>query len=281
MYLTFAGMEKVAQISQNTQAIKNREAVLVLLKQEYAALRSTMHVQAPVASAGPIAQAAVLAAPEMDLIVKKRQMERDDALFEMEMAERKQRLLQLTADSEREHLIKIADSYRELCQDTVMDERMRLMLKDGFMNLALAAQKGFPCQGLLTDGGGVSPNTPTSLSLVANDLKLKIADGDWQSIGIELSNRYYALHGKRPSKHRQTIDGKILEVCDYYERDRPLLEEVLRWHVGGRDSEQNGEQASPKKDRKKSGNKSKKEHEQNNGQKKIQNFMSSRQEKDV
>ena len=263
--------------------IKNREAVLVLLKQQHAALRSTMHVQAPVASAGPVAQAqaAVLAAPEMDLIVRKRQMEREDALFDMEMAERKQRLLQLTADSEREHLIKIADSYRELCQDTVMDERMRLMLKDGFMNLALAAQKGSPCQGLLTDGEGVSPNTPTSLSLVANDLKLKIADGDWQSIGIELSNRYYALHGKRPSKHRQTINGKILEVCDYYELDRPLLEEVLRWHVGRQESEQNGEHASEKKDGKKSGKKSKKECEQNSGQKKIQNFMSSRQETDV
>ena len=44
IYLTYAGAEKVAQLSQNPHAIKNREAVLNLLKQQYAALRDTMHV---------------------------------------------------------------------------------------------------------------------------------------------------------------------------------------------------------------------------------------------
>ena len=44
IYLTYAGAEKVAQLSQNPYAIQNREAVLNLLNQQYAALRDTMHV---------------------------------------------------------------------------------------------------------------------------------------------------------------------------------------------------------------------------------------------
>ena len=174
------------------------------------------------------------AVDELSLARKRRMEELEIEQLEVEIASKKLANEAMARDSEREHLIKIGDRYRELCQDTVMDERMRLMLKDGFMNMALAAQKGVPCQGLLANGGGVSPNTPISLSLVANDLKLKIADGDWKRIGIEVSKRYLALHGKRPSKHRQTVGAQILDVNDYYESDRPLVEEVLRWHVGGR-----------------------------------------------
>jgi hypothetical protein len=134
-------------------------------------------------------------------------------------------------------LIKIADRYRELCQDTVMDERMRLMLKDGFLNMAMAAQQAPPCQALLTNGGpvGVSPNKPISLPSVAMNLGLKIADSDFISIGREVSKRYFQLHGERPPKHDQSCNGgKILTVNSYFERDRPLVEEVLRWHAGGR-----------------------------------------------
>ena len=197
-------------------------------------------INANAASNSPIAQMARSslgiepAVDELSLTRKRRMEELEIEQLEVEIASKKLANEAMARDSEREHLIKIGDRYRELCQDTVMDERMRLMLKDGFMNMALAAQKGAPCQGLLANGGGVSPNTPISLSLVANDLKLKIADGDWKRIGIEVSKRYLALHGKRPSKHRQTVGAQILDVNDYYESDRPLVEQVLRWHVGGR-----------------------------------------------
>ena len=54
IHLTFAGMEIVAQRSGNAQAIKNREAVLVLLKQLQAEQRASVQVQAPAASAMPV-----------------------------------------------------------------------------------------------------------------------------------------------------------------------------------------------------------------------------------
>lgn len=213
------------------------------------------------------------AVDDLSLARKRRMEELEIERLEVEIASKKMTNEAMARNSEREHLIKIADSYRELCLDTVMDERMRLMLKDGFMNMALAAQKGSPCQGLLTDGGGVSPNTPISLSMVANDLGLKIADGDWQSIGLELSNRYFALHGKRPEKHPQTVGGKIMDVCNYYERDRPLMVEVFRWHVEKQESEQTSEQTSGKKLGKKRGKKTGKNSGQSDGQGNIINYM--------
>ena len=54
IFLTYAGMVKVAQLSENPQAIKNREKVLVLLKQKHAELRSTMHVSTSAAPARPV-----------------------------------------------------------------------------------------------------------------------------------------------------------------------------------------------------------------------------------
>jgi hypothetical protein len=54
------------------------------------------------------------------------------------------------------------------------------------------------------------------------------------SIGTELSKRYVAKHGKLPSKHDQFCDGRVTRVNSYTEEDRPLVEQVLRWHADGR-----------------------------------------------
>jgi hypothetical protein len=132
----------------------------------------------------------------------------------------------------REHLIELTSHYRELCQDTVMDERARLMLKDSFLNMAMNQQSSQAAsgQGLLTNG--VSPNKPISLSSVALELGLKIPENDFIAIGREVSRRYFELHGKKPPKHDQLIKGKVTLVNSYVESDRPIVEEVLRAHAG-------------------------------------------------
>ena len=138
-------------------------------------------------------------------------------------------------DSAREHLTKIKDSYRELCEDTVMDERARLILKDNFLNMAmLQAPARGSGQGLLGGHGALNPNKPISLSLVVGELGLKIPSNELISIGAELKKRYVEKHGKEPGKHEQLCGGRMTRVNSYMESDRPLLEEVLHWHVAGR-----------------------------------------------
>ena len=133
-------------------------------------------------------------------------------------------------DSDRDHLTKVTIQYNDLCNNTVIDERARLMLKDGFLNMAMAAQQGLPTQCLIQNGPNVSPNKPISITSVAKDLGLVIPDNEYKSIGIKVSNCYNKLYGKRPEKHDQIIGGKVIPVCNYVESDRPLMEEVLREH---------------------------------------------------
>jgi hypothetical protein len=119
-----------------------------------------------------------------------------------------------------------------------MDQRARLMLKDGFLNMAMAAQQGQPGQGsqaLITNGSQVSPNKPISLSSVAVELGFKIPDNEFIGIGKKVSSRYFQLHGKPPTKHDQLIKGKVTLVNSYMESDRPIVEEVLREHVAASD----------------------------------------------
>jgi hypothetical protein len=177
---------------------------------------------------------------KLGLTRKRRKEELEIELLEAEVATRKltnaamvltNAAMELTnativRDSDRDHLTKVTIQYNELCNNTVIDERARLMLKDGFLNMAMAAQQGQPTE--------VPANKPISISSVAKDLGLVIPDNEYQSIGIKVSNRYFKLHGKRPEKHDQIFRGKVIPVCNYVESDRPLLEEVIREHCANK-----------------------------------------------
>ena len=229
VYLTFDGMEKVAQISQNPRAIKNREAVLILLKKEYAALRATMHVQAPVASSGPVAQAK--ASPEMDVVVRKRQMERDDALFEMELAERKQQLLQLTMTTQKT----LMDTYRSLCPNMVIDDRARLMFKDNLLNIASQSTSSSitSVSSHMAIGNGIPAVTnaspkPLTISTVAAEMGLNLDNKQLKEVGRRMARWYRVEYGEEPGTHEQFVEGAVRFVKSYTDRDRGKLESVIK-----------------------------------------------------
>lgn len=267
----------------------------------------TLHaeINANAVSNAPICQlarASVNASPEpvQDTLslTRKRQLEREDALFEMEMAERKERLLRMSTETQRmstETKVKMAEAqvklerdlnltihermemYKSLCPYKEIDDRAKIMFKDTLMNITSQSAFTVSAGSQLAIGNGFEPSFKSiSISSVADDLKLKFEEGDWQKIGLELSNRYKALHGDRPPKHSQLVGGKPCDVCDYYEPDRPLMEEVCRWYAEKKESERNGEQGKKGKKGKKGGKKS-----EDKGQKKIQSFMSSRQQMGV
>jgi hypothetical protein len=170
---------------------------------------------------------------DLSLVRKRRMEELEIERLEAEIEAKKLSNAAMARDSVREHITKVTSSYLELCQDTVMDERARLMLKDSFLNMAMV-QQGQSGQALIANHQGVSPNKPISLSSIAAELGLNIPDDDFISIGKEVSKRYFKLHGKKPPKHDQLIKGKVTLVNSYTESDRPIVEEVLRWHAAGR-----------------------------------------------
>jgi hypothetical protein len=252
--LTFQGILKLIMMVSGEKAALYRSAMVKILSRYYAGEGSLMEeINANAQSTAPIAQLAreslqmpinqmrmqvqQPAVDELSLTRKRRMEELEIERLEVELESRKVELEAkrfANVAMARVHLIELTGQYRELCQDTVMDERARLMLKDSMLNMAMNQHQGPAGSGQRLLTNGVSPNKPISLSSVALELGLEIPENDFIPIGREVSKRYLQLHGKKPPKHDQLIRGKVTLVNSYFERDRPLVEEVLRWHAGGR-----------------------------------------------
>lgn len=238
--MTIRGLQRLLMILGGKVAAEFRALAEGVFTRVMAGDKSLIEViNANAASDAPIQQVyrqALAQEPvidELSLVRKRRMEDLEIERLEADIEARKLANAAMARDSVREHITKVTSSYLELCQDTVMDERARLMLKDSFLNMAMThqVQSG---QALLANHQGVSPNKPISLSSIAAELGLNIPDSDFISIGKEVSTRYFKLHGKKPPKHDQMIKGKVTLVNSYMESDRSIVEEVLRWHVAGR-----------------------------------------------
>ena len=232
--ITFKGVLKLVMLVSGQKAALYRSAMVKILQKYYAGDSSLLEeVETNAQSAGPIQQMAraslvAEAVPVEDealsLPFKKRKMELEMARMEAEVKAKQT----TNRAAELELLQACTTSYRELCEDRVMDERARLILKDNFLNMAMLQGSAGGGPGLITNG------KPISLSLVAHELGMKIANNDLISIGQELKKRYVDKHGKPPPKHEQLCGGRATLVNTYMEGDRTLLEDVLKWHVAGR-----------------------------------------------
>lgn len=229
-----------------------RSAMVKILSRYYAGDGSlTDEIEANARSSAPIAQMARAAlaneaggggAQEHDEITlphKRKLQELEVARQEVELAKVNLAIEILKRDSKWEHTVKRRGEYRELCLDKVMDERALLLFKDEILNAVMLSA---PARPLLTDGQEEQQqpqqqqpnNRPVSLSMVAVEIGMKILPNELISIGMELKKRYVEKHDKEPSKHDQLCGGRMTKVNSYTEDDRPLIEEVLRWHAGGR-----------------------------------------------
>lgn len=245
--ISFKGALKLTMMIGGENAKKYRSAMVLILQRYYAGDGTLLEeVEANAQSAGPIQQMARASlAAETDenalcLPFKKRRLELEMAQMEAEVeakqianhaAELENEAKKIAnRKSEHEHVSKITGSYKDLCEDTVMDERARLILKDNFLNMAMLP-------GSSAAGGSHDPSAnakPTSLSMVAEKLKLKLSTNELISLGQELKKKYVEKHGKPPSKHQQLCGGRATLVNTYMEADEPLIEEILKRHVDAR-----------------------------------------------
>jgi len=235
--LTFQGVLKLVMWIGGENAKKYRSAMVSILSRYYAGDGSLMdEIEANAQSSAPIPQMAraslaaeaPLVQDEFALTHKRKLQELDISRQELEIARAREELEILKRDSMREHIVKCTESYRELCgEDEVMDERACLVLKDNFLNMVMV--QGPAGQGLIANGD--QDHKPISISLIANEKKIKIPPNDLISIGAELKKRYVEKHGRPPGKHDQLCDGKMLKVNSYCNSDRPLFDEVFAWYA--------------------------------------------------
>jgi hypothetical protein len=138
--------------------------------------------------------------PELDQnsqISRKRQLELEDELFEMEMAERKQRLLQSMIETQKT----LQEQYTALCPGKVLDDRARLLFQDKFLNLM--SSQGIPAAAQLAEEGipvsAQEDTRPITISMFAAEEGKCYDTKDLQQIEDIMSSLYEKKYGKKAS----------------------------------------------------------------------------------
>jgi hypothetical protein len=253
--ITFKGALKLAMLVSGQKAALYRSTMVNILQRYYAGDGSlTDEIAANAQSDAPIHQIArasiaaeyvLMPVQDEESLSRKRRLEDlEIEKLELELSIRRRESDFMTSIKQRESELdlnirrretefelaaKITGTYRDLCQDTVMDERARLMLKDYYLNMVMQSPLA-PAQRLLSDGQAPpSPaSKPISLSQVAVEMGLKIPSNDLISLGCKLRKRYEESRGHPPGKHDQLCSGRVTKVNSYMESDRALVSEVLR-----------------------------------------------------
>jgi hypothetical protein len=191
-------------------------------------------IRANAVSDAPIHQAyrqALAQEPVLDVAGTKRQLEREDTLLELEIQERKQTLEERKSrmpaelqEKSMQNVQMFAGLMTSLNPEWKSDARLRLQLEDSVKNAFFT-----PVQPLITNGEAQVPLTRSiDVSTLAQDLGMRLKDGEAMAIGIKWKKKYFETYGEAPSKHDQAFGGVVRKVCSYTERDRPMGESVIR-----------------------------------------------------
>jgi hypothetical protein len=121
--------------------------------------------------------------------------------------------------------------YKTLSPDGVIDDRARLMFKDGVLNCGLMQQAR------LTTGGANDTSTlPVTLSTIATDMGLKFSANEYIAIGVRVKKAYTHKYGTEPPKHEQLCGGAVRKVCSYTQKDVGLIQAEIQEFNSGRES---------------------------------------------
>lgn len=234
--MTIRGLQRLLMIQGGKVAAEYREIIEGTFTRVMAGDQSLIEViNANAASQEPVQQAyrAALAqepvAPVLDDYCPNRKREREDRLFDMEMAERKLELVKLEQEVQEKRIKNFHDSMALMAQirpDWMQtDARFRLQTEDVIKNIIMSPSgQAAPA---LTNGEQ-APIASLSISQLAQELgRKRLHHADACRAGALAAKRYRALHGEEPSKHRQWVDGAERVVNSYTEADRGLLTAVL------------------------------------------------------
>jgi hypothetical protein len=216
-------------------AAEFRQIVLSVFNRYMAGDRSMLQeVEAHAVSNAPIHQAyrqALAQEPVVDSVGAKRQLDREQALLELEIEERKQALEEKKArmpvelqQKSMQNVQMFTGLMTSLNPDWTSDARLRLQLEDSMKNAFFT-----PTQPLITNGEAqVSLTRSIDVSTVGQDLGMRLKDGERLAIGKLWKKKYFETYSKAPPLHDQFVNGAVRKVCSYTERDRAMGESVIR-----------------------------------------------------
>lgn len=155
----------------------------------------------------------------LDLSFKRRRMELELVNEEMELAERKLKFTNHAMDS--------IDSLKNRMN---IDERTKMQIEDYIKNTlfnTMSVPSSFLA--ITTDAApAVNTTAPINVSIVAKEIGVKLTDPQLQRVGREMAKRYREVYKSDPPKHKQFVNGNYIPVNSYMERDRAMMEQVIR-----------------------------------------------------
>ena len=224
--------------------------------------------QEPVQLAYRAALAQEPVAPVLDDFCLKRKRDREDRLFDMEMAERQIALegSQLRLETDRLALengkLEHQGSQLRLETDRLALDNGRLALENGklehqaklieHVNTSMGSinalkdwanvdertklQAEAHIKNVLFNKVGAQSSsadetqaaTPLNVSILAKELGFKCSEGQLQRIGRGMAKKYRETYQSDPPKHKQFVGGMYIPVNSYMERDRSMMELVIR-----------------------------------------------------
>ena len=234
--MTIRGLQRLLMILGGKVAAEFREIIEGTFTRVMAGDESLIEVinanavsQEPVQQAYRAALAQEPVAPVLDDFCIKRKRERDDLLFDMEMAERKLALEngKLALENGKlahqakliEHVNTSMGSINALKDWANVDERTKLQAEAHIKNVLFNKVEA---------QSDAEATAALNVSVLANELGFKCSDVQLQRIGRGMAKKYRETYKSEPHKHKQFVGGMFIPVNSYMERDRPLMELVIR-----------------------------------------------------
>lgn len=235
--MTIRGLQRYLMILGGKVAAEFREIVEGTFTRVMAGDKTLIEViNANAVSQAPIQQAYRAAleqepvAPVLDDYCLKRRREREDLLFDMEMAERKlafeekRRLHDLSLIEDTAVAMKAINDLKDWAN---VDERTKMQAEDHIKNVLF--KKLTSNQACISDGTSTTQSTDAlNVSILAKELGFKCSDAELQRIGREMAKKYRETYKSDPPKHKQYVGGNFIPINSYMERDRPLMELAIR-----------------------------------------------------
>ena len=211
--MTLAGLQRLLLILGGKVAAEFRKIVEETFRRVMGGDRSLIQViEANAASNAPMQQAyrASLAAEPPssavdDACIKRKRDELEHMKTEMEMK------------------FATIKQYQNLCVDTTIDERAKILFKDSLLNSTLIG-------GRITNGASEDA-TPISLSQMGVKLGYHLSTDDYKKVGKIMGKLYREAYDAPPPKHTQLVNGQAMEVNTYFAKDKELVKKALEQYT--------------------------------------------------
>lgn len=188
-------------------------------------------IESNAASDHPVAQLARETLALEQQAELKRSREQADIMFELEVQERRERIVRLRYENQQlgvASLEKFKTFMSDSRPDWERDTRLVLLIEDSAKNIVLNSGSTAVVV-KAADGAALSSTQSLSISQVAQEMKVRLKHGESTTIGKRVAKAYREGHNDAaPPKHRQWVDGAERLVNSYTEEDRPLIETVMR-----------------------------------------------------